>query len=249
MAYSRTNNSTRANIDLSKLHGSGTFKYVYAGTYTAGARKGQPCVAKEFKSGCVVEDHYFDEEMNICAKSQEIIDEFNEAGILNQEVYLNTPEIWKYIGRGSSKEGQKALLEPMIENFEKFNSNSGWALSEPTGWAAALQSLSHFSYENSGGQLLLCDLQGGIYNDGFVLTDPVIMSRAQNCGPADLGMDGIMSFFQRHRCVPANEIFSYTSHCARETFSLNQCQRGFRTSNRYYRPRKYYATCQFSWAY
>lgn len=26
------------------------------------------------------------------------------------------------------------------------------------------------------------------------------MSQAQNCGPADLGPDGITSFFQRHRC-------------------------------------------------
>lgn len=199
MAYSRTNNSTRATIDTSQLFGSGTFKYVYAGKYTVGARKGQDCVAKEFKSGCVVEDHYFDEELNICAKAQQIIDEFNDAEIMNQPIYLNTPTIWTY-EPGSSKSGQKTLIEPMILNFEKFNSNSGWSLTDSTGWAAAMQSLSHFSYDNSGGRLLLCDLQGGRYNDGYVLSDPVIMSKAHSCGPADLGMDGIMSFFQRHRC-------------------------------------------------
>lgn len=32
-----------------------------------------------------------------------------------------------------------------------------------------------------------------------ILSDPVIMSQAQNCGPADLGPDGINSF-QRHKC-------------------------------------------------
>ncbi|KAK6357589.1 hypothetical protein TWF718_001897 [Orbilia javanica] len=199
MSYSRTNNSTRASIDTSEIFGSGTFKNVYAGTYTSGSRKGQPCVAKEFKSGCVVEEHYFDEELNICAKAQKIIDEFNDAEIMNQPIYLNTPEIWTYT-RGCSKGGQKTLLEPMIQNFEKFNSNSGWALTDTTGWADAMQSLSHFSYDNSGGTLLLCDLQGGRYNNGYVLTDPVIMSKANNCGPADLGIDGIMSFFQRHKC-------------------------------------------------
>jgi hypothetical protein len=37
------------------------------------------------------------------------------------------------------------------------------------------QAFSHFSYDNSGGKTLVCDLQG-VWNafDGFVLTDPVI---------------------------------------------------------------------------
>jgi len=33
-----------------------------------------------------------------------------------------------------------------------------------------------------------------------VLSDPVIMSKAQDWGPADLGQEGINSFFNRHRC-------------------------------------------------
>ncbi|KAK6362763.1 hypothetical protein TWF730_000218 [Orbilia blumenaviensis] len=200
MSYARTNHSTTATID-NKLFGSGTFKYVYAGTYTSGPRKGHRCVSKEFKSGCVVEEHYFQEELNICDKAQKIIDEFNEEEIISQEIHLNTPEVWTYVP-GCHKSGQKSLIEPMILNFEKFNSNSGWALTDSTGWASVMQALSHFSYHNSGGQLLLCDLQGGRYKDGYVLTDPVIMSRAQNRGPADLGSDGITSFFQRHRCGP-----------------------------------------------
>ncbi|KAK6516265.1 hypothetical protein TWF506_006174 [Arthrobotrys conoides] len=198
MSYSRTNNANSASIDTSKLFGSGTFKNVYAGTYTSGERNGQRCVTKEFKTGCVVEEHYFKEELNICARAQGLIDAFNNASIMNQEIHLNTPEIWTYTS--GSKIGEKSLTEPMILNFEKFNSNSGWALTDSTGWAAAMQSLSHFSYDHSGGKFLLCDLQGGRYNDGYVLSDPVIMSKNQNCGPADLGMDGIMSFFQRHKC-------------------------------------------------
>ncbi|XMA20121.1 hypothetical protein WAI453_012912 [Rhynchosporium graminicola] len=63
-----------------------------------------------------------------------------------------------------------------------------------------MQALSHFSYHVSYGQLLLCDLQGGVYQNGFILSDPVIMSPTQNYGPLDLGIDGINSFFSRHRC-------------------------------------------------
>ena len=63
-----------------------------------------------------------------------------------------------------------------------------------------IQAVSHFSYHTSGGQFVLCDLQGGIYHDGAVLTDPVILSRKKLYGPTDLGPTGISSFFSRHVC-------------------------------------------------
>ncbi|KAF3932918.1 hypothetical protein ABW20_dc0100770 [Dactylellina cionopaga] len=197
MSYSRKNNSTDASIERGKIFGTGTFKNVYAGTYTSGTRKGQKCVAKEFISGCVVEDHYFEEELNICARAQQIIDAFNEANIVDKEIHLNEPEVWTYV-----RSKHKTLIEPMILNFEKFNSNSGWSATDTTGWAASMQALSHFSYHNSNGAFLLCDLQGGRYNNGYILTDPVIMSRDQSCGPADLGLDGIKAFFDKHHCGP-----------------------------------------------
>lgn len=53
------------------------------------------------------------------------------------------------------------LVEPYIEDFEKFNSNSGWAPVTGNLWSDVMQALSHFSYHNSGGQYLLCSLQGG----------------------------------------------------------------------------------------
>ena len=34
-----------------------------------------------------------------------------------------------------------------------------------------------------------------------ILSDPVIMSQDQSCGPADLGTDGINAFFHRHTCT------------------------------------------------
>ena len=51
-----------------------------------------------------------------------------------------------------------------------------------------MQALSHYSYHVSSGQFVLCDLQGGIYSDGAIITDPVIISRsAGTYGPTDLG--------------------------------------------------------------
>ncbi|KAJ7251145.1 kinase-like domain-containing protein [Mycena haematopus] len=195
MSHARLNNATHASIDTAKIFASGTFKNVWTGTYDAGTRKGQRCVAKEFKTGSVYEDGYFKEEMNIIHQAQKVIDAWHTKKIIDRDIRLNTPAIWVY-----EHTGVKILVEPMIENFEKFNSNSGWAPKSGGAWSEAMQTLSHFSYHNSGGQLLLCDLQGGAYSNGYILTDPVIMSPNKAYGPTDLGRDGIHSFFQRHRC-------------------------------------------------
>eukprot|EP00959_Pyramimonas_sp_CCMP1952_P322136 6740686-Pyramimonas_sp.AAC.2 len=64
-----------------------------------------------------------------------------------------------------------------------------------------MQALSHFSYHvSTGGNVLLCDVQGGVYSDGCILTDPAILSRTQSYGPTDLGIRGISSFFSKHTC-------------------------------------------------
>ena len=49
-------------------------------------------------------------------------------------------------------------MEPFIENWEKFNSNTGWN-NEGTPWPRVMQALSHFSYHASAGSTVLCDLQ------------------------------------------------------------------------------------------
>lgn len=164
MSNARTNNATRATIDFSAIFASGTFKDVWEGTYIAGARTGQRCVAKEFKTGSVFEASYFEEEMSLIRLTQAIIDAFDSAGIIGTErqILLNTPAIWTY----QDYSGRKALIEPMIENFEKFNSNTGWASVTGSEWSDAMQALSHFSYHNSNRQVLLCDLQGGVYSNG-----------------------------------------------------------------------------------
>ncbi len=63
-----------------------------------------------------------------------------------------------------------------------------------------MSAFSHFSYEASDGELVLCDLQGGVGSSGFVLTDPAINSVGRRYGPTDLGINGITSFFAHHKC-------------------------------------------------
>eukprot|EP00884_Botryococcus_braunii_P003389 jgi/Botrbrau1/13050/Bobra.0187s0012.1 len=131
---------------------------------------------------------------------REIIDAYNSSGCINQNIYLNHPGVWTF-KPGTRYAGQKTLTEPFINNYQKFNSNTGCVIGGDS-WSEVMQSLSHFSYHNSGGQMVLCDLQGGIRSGrrGAVLTDPVILSRRRTYGVTDLGPEGISTFFARHQC-------------------------------------------------
>lgn len=162
MSFARNNHSTQAVIDPS-IYATGTCKNVRRGCYTQGPRAGQACVAKEFKTGSVFADHYFAEELNILARAQSIIDAWHAARVIDSRIMLNTAEIWEY----ARSDGKKTLVEPFINNYEKFNSNTGWtAAHSGSVWSEAMQALSHFSFHTTGGQFLLCDLQGGGYEDG-----------------------------------------------------------------------------------
>ena len=197
--FSRGNNATTANADTSSIYATGAFKNVYKGKYTEGERAGQECVCKIFKSGSVFQESFFQVELQVVAKTLEIVNRFNKCKLVDKPIWLNQPEIWTFLP-GSSREGEKALVEPMISNFEKFNSNTGWTPDETSAWVDVMQALSHYSYYTSNRNLLICDLQGGIYKDGFVITDPVVMSESREYGPTDLGPDGIATFFARHKC-------------------------------------------------
>jgi hypothetical protein len=90
----------------------------------------------------------------------------NAQGIITSTIFLNHPEVWVF-DEYSTYAGQKTLTEPFIENFEKFNSNSGVVFSaDGTNWSSLMQALSHFSYHMTGGHYVLCDLQGGIITKG-----------------------------------------------------------------------------------
>lgn len=202
MSYARRNDSKRASADMTRIYASGGFKNVYKGVYTEGAREGQECVTKIFKTGSVFHDSYFESELKVVAKAMEIINQWNRDAVINKSILLNEPAVWSF-----EKDGEMCLCEPMISNFEKFNSNTGWTPNKSSPWidgteflTLVMQALSHYSYHSTQGMFLFCDLQGGVYKDGFVITDPVIISTTGDFGPTDLGKEGISTFFARHRC-------------------------------------------------
>ena len=173
------------------------------GTYIDGERRGQLCVTKWFKTGVVFEKEFFELDIKAVAKAMEIIERFNPR-IANKSIKINVAEVWTFTGGGpgtAMPRGAKSLTEPFIQNYQKFNSNTGWN-DDRNDWAKVMQALSHFSYHCTLGDYLLCDLQGGIYQQEAVITDPVILSKTREYGVTDLGPEGISSFFSQHTCNP-----------------------------------------------
>lgn len=196
----RRNNSTQATFtyhDLQHPFAPGGFRWVAKGVYTEGGRAGEQCFAKWFRTGHVFEASFFDGDIKAMDKAHELVREFNNKRFIDRIIQVNIPEVWT--GMSGTILGKKVLQEPFIENYQKFNSNTGWADNE-TPWPRVMQALSHFSYHASGGQFVLCDLQGGVYSDSVVLVDPVILSRTKMYGVTDLGPRGISSFFNNHVC-------------------------------------------------
>lgn len=199
----RCNKATAAEYydeDLENPFAEGGFRWAAKGVYVEGNRKGQSCVCKWFKTGGVMESHYFDTDMATANEAIRLISEWNAKKFIDRTIRVNLPEVWTFDWSCTEKwAGQKVMQEPFIENYEKFNSNTGWN-NEQFPWARAMQALSHFSYHASNRQSLLCDLQGGVYRDGVTLTDPAILSSGRQYGPTDLGKKGISTFFSRHVC-------------------------------------------------
>ncbi|KAL6048918.1 Alpha-type protein kinase domain-containing protein [Balamuthia mandrillaris] len=200
----RCNRSFRAHFrgyDLRYPFAQGAFRWVAKGEYTTGKRKGEPCVCKWFKRGHVFEEHFFEHDIKAVNKAAELIHAWNCAGFISKLVKLNVPQVWTFAySEGNSWSNRKVLVEPYVENWQKFNSNTGWVSDDDVPWHRVMQALSHFSYHASGGQFVLCDLQGGVYSNGVVLSDPVILSRTRRYGLTDLGPEGISSFFSTHCC-------------------------------------------------
>ncbi|CAN8002452.1 unnamed protein product [Ixodes hexagonus] len=87
-------------------------------------------------------------------------------------------------------------LEHFIEgSYTKYNSNSGFISNQDT--RLTPQAFSHFTFERSGHELLVVDVQGV----GDLYTDPQIHTAGgEDYGEGNLGVRGMALFFHSHRC-------------------------------------------------
>lgn len=198
----RTNlTSDRVRLHRDVVLGEGAFRHAYAGTYIGGNRNNQEAVCKCFKSQYrALESEFFSSDFRVADRAIQYAEDWNNI-CANDETILVTRGDVHTIG------GRKYLVEPLIRNFTKFTSNNGWIASDEGWHGEAMEAFSHYTYHRSGGNLIVCDLQGRYrhnrFNKGksrFELTDVAICSRRCSYGPTDLGEKGIDSFFNSHQC-------------------------------------------------
>jgi hypothetical protein len=208
MAHSsaaRTNlSSNNVDIHLKKKVGEGAFRIAYAGTYRGGTRNNQDAVCKRFKDEFrALETEFFLSDFHIADKAIAYAEDWNRMCQLGEKILVTRGDVRK------TSDGTGYLIEPFIRSFTKYTSNNGWIEDDGNvGWVVeALEAFSHYTYHRSGGQMIVCDLQGRYRHDRFSkkksrfeLTDPAICSRLRNYGPTDLGEKGIESFFANHSC-------------------------------------------------
>ena len=198
----RTNlTSDRVQLNADIL-GEGAFRKAFSGTYIGGNRNNQEAVCKRFKSQYRgLESDFFQSDFQVADKAIQYAEDWNRICEGDEKILITRGEVHTIGGR-------KYLVEPLIRDFTKFTSNNGW-ISKEEGWQGkAMEAFSHYTYHRSGGNLLVCDLEGRYrdnsrYTSGktrFELTDVAVCSRRCRYGPTDLGEKGIDSFFRSHVC-------------------------------------------------
>lgn len=126
---------------------SGQYRWLAKGNYTSGVHKGKACVVKWFKSTATAfENDYFAIDRAAVEQAITILSEFNKLAIVDKPIKVNVPAAWKFDDAITDWGGRKALCEPFIQNYEKYNSNTGWRNNywgDGTNlWSSVMQALS-----------------------------------------------------------------------------------------------------------
>lgn len=128
----RRNRSTASEYDhedLDKPFAQGGFRYAAKGIYSEGDRKGQACVCKWFVKESY-ESRYLEAEMRAAKEAIRLKSDWNAKKFIDRTVRINLPEVfWTFDAKNHGKgwAGRKVFQEPFTDNYEKFNSNNGWA--------------------------------------------------------------------------------------------------------------------------
>ena len=121
-------------------------------------------------------------------------------------------DAWVYdLPRDAGRQHQLFIAEPFLrgseKGFLKWVNNRGEILVPPSSsdFSMAIEAFAHFSLDQSGGRLMVSDLQG-VLKEGYGncrrvhLTDPQILSLDQSFGAADLGPTAMQTFRSLHVC-------------------------------------------------
>lgn len=196
--------------------GRGSGKTAYYGRYCrrsfADKNVNQKAVVKFYNERFVFDEDFWSREIQAHKKANDFAKFWNgnggHRGPHEDSIRVLIPRI-EWVGglncHHKRQKGEYNLVEDYIPGFMKFNSNTmtcNWPES-------SVHAFCHWTYHFSGGRYLYCDAQGAYHQKkGFILTDPVIVSRTKSWsasyGPCDGGLDMMITWFKNHSCTAAN---------------------------------------------
>lgn len=195
-----------------------TYNVSYARNYIGGDSGKVSVVKWVRKSHRCANSNHLEMAVRISEKTGEIVYNFLKAiDTHGWSIVVNKPRIIGCEGvKHTDRSSGCALVEPYVSHVKRFNSSSGRQVTSHHFYDRLMQALSHFSHTWSKGNLILCNLQGGVSRRDrrIVIFSPSIMSRDGNVfGCSDAGSEGMSRFLRRHKC---NEF------CLHKRRSLNE---------------------------
>lgn len=105
--------------------------------------------------------------------------------------------------------------------YQKFNSNSGWQDDS----YPLMQAFSHFTFYNSGGDEIVCDLQGvdQVSEKVVQLTDPAILSVRSRFGDCDIGHKKLIQWIRSHKCNEICHALKLDEFKVEDSYSYSKC--------------------------
>ncbi|KAK6174127.1 hypothetical protein SNE40_017460 [Patella caerulea] len=176
------------------------FKGILKGS---GERRGSKILVKAFRNKPGSSTRC-ENELQKHRKAQELMQAFNEKfpEALNMSltwVTKSTIENAAFFHKGRRlKENEHVIVEEIITDKFKYFVDPHFRRLGKT--PKDLQTLMHFSYDFTGGQMVLSGLKGARTSDGFRFTFPTIHSMNGGFGEKDEGERGIEKCFENHVC-------------------------------------------------
>ena len=169
-----------------------------------GGRVVYPCVVKKFKSEHVRSASQWNVDLKLLAESQCFAKKFNQTMQPKREINFAKAFLAKTVETAKARSWARVeivCVEPFLEGrFVKVLSNSG--VFKDSEEAKIASAFSHWTWAETGGKMLICDLQGVMQDDGsWLLTDPAVLTpKVGTFGPTDLGLPGMHAFWFSHKC-------------------------------------------------
>lgn len=183
----------------------GSERAVYIGFATRkctadGFYPGQKVVVKRFKKAIRWSESDWAKDLAAMDLVESLARQWNELGYISKKVEVLKSTVIKVMSSGSDDYPVDSYLmvEPFLDgDYVKWNSNSGYVRDKSLG----IESFCHWTYHQSNGQHLVCDVQGVQLCDKYLLTDPCVMSTSQGkYGMTDCGNFFMTEWMKDHKC-------------------------------------------------